>query len=619
MHVVTFYSFKGGVGRTLALVNIGVELANTGRRVLLVDFDLEAPGIDTFEDLAPPAPNAGIVDYITEYLASGSAPDFGRFRYAASQIGNEEGKLWVMPSGRRDAGYGSKLASIDWQELYEQHDGFLLMEHLKGQWQESLKPDYILIDSRTGHSEVGGICTRQLPNTVVILFMPNEQNLEGVATVVDAIRAEKDQTQVNIDVELVASNVPSLDDEYQILRTMMRKFENRLLKGKKDDKRSPISLINRYDSLHLLNQTVFVTRRPQSRLAKQYRALLRRIVEHNLEDREAALREISNQFPRPSHGGRFGLRAADFEPIRPFDSDKRIQDVLRLHADDAEINFMIGQLHKSRGELEAAQVFFSRAADKAISTNDRETVKYELELIETLINQGKHDGTVPKLLALLENDLKSSEVRRAVALLVRNEIPPPKELLDLRSLSSLVPGDLDGLAWDCCVSREWQQCVVRLYQQSLEGKEDGERSVLDYNLMLAAIGTKNYHLLLHTLDQRDVLGGNDIVRCFNFAMAQWGVRGKPDVGLFSHVLELDNHEEKDANYAQCLALSTAITGDREGAKKRLDQSRRLVGEFATVDFSCWRYLRVGQQEFLQDLEEIASLIDGENRVPVFMR
>jgi len=53
MYTVTFYSFKGGVGRTLALANIGLELARTGRRVLLVDFDLESPGIDTFEILRP--------------------------------------------------------------------------------------------------------------------------------------------------------------------------------------------------------------------------------------------------------------------------------------------------------------------------------------------------------------------------------------------------------------------------------------------------------------------------------------------------------------------------------------------------------------------------------------
>ena len=49
MYVTTFYSFKGGVGRTMALVNSAVTLALRGRRVLVVDFDVEAPGLDTFE------------------------------------------------------------------------------------------------------------------------------------------------------------------------------------------------------------------------------------------------------------------------------------------------------------------------------------------------------------------------------------------------------------------------------------------------------------------------------------------------------------------------------------------------------------------------------------------
>jgi len=62
------YSFKGGVGRTQALVNVGVELAQRGRRVLLVDLDLEAPGIDTYPLPKPKEPAPGIVEFVTEYL-----------------------------------------------------------------------------------------------------------------------------------------------------------------------------------------------------------------------------------------------------------------------------------------------------------------------------------------------------------------------------------------------------------------------------------------------------------------------------------------------------------------------------------------------------------------------
>ena len=69
------------------------------------------------------------------------------------------------------------MANLDWQRLYKQEDGFLLFEDTKAGWEQELKPDYVLIDSRTGDTDVLGICTRQLPDSVVLMFTPDEQNL----------------------------------------------------------------------------------------------------------------------------------------------------------------------------------------------------------------------------------------------------------------------------------------------------------------------------------------------------------------------------------------------------------------------------------------------------------
>ena len=43
--IFTFYSYKGGTGRSLALSNVAWILAGNGCRVLIVDWDLEAPGL----------------------------------------------------------------------------------------------------------------------------------------------------------------------------------------------------------------------------------------------------------------------------------------------------------------------------------------------------------------------------------------------------------------------------------------------------------------------------------------------------------------------------------------------------------------------------------------------
>ncbi|MCY4656841.1 MAG: ParA family protein, partial [Gammaproteobacteria bacterium] len=106
MYVVTFYSFKGGVGRTMALVNTAVHLAQNGRRVLLVDFDLEAPGLDTFPLLRPKSHTPGIVEFVQSYIKENRAPDVHEYVSETNDIPN----LFVMPSGTWGTDYLSSFS-----------------------------------------------------------------------------------------------------------------------------------------------------------------------------------------------------------------------------------------------------------------------------------------------------------------------------------------------------------------------------------------------------------------------------------------------------------------------------------------------------------------------------
>jgi hypothetical protein len=334
VYTITFYSFKGGVGRTLALVNVGAQLAKMGRKVLLVDFDLEAPGLETFDyqrrpprqppevktvthplgrvatikveaQRQPPevktvthgdiafttcakyaAPShPGLVEYVTEYLRTKRAPDVRNYIYSAGEVGKKGGHLWVMPAGRRDAEYQSALAKIDWLALYREHEGFLLFEDTKAQWEQEFKPDYVLVDSRTGHTDVEGICTRQLPDAVAVFFFPNEQNLVGLQEVCRRIRGEATTgLKKSIRLHFVMSNVPDLDDEEGILRRCLEEFDWELDLGGRPD-----AIIHRCESALLFNQAIFVIDRPKSRLAREYRRLVRKLIAHNPADREGAL------------------------------------------------------------------------------------------------------------------------------------------------------------------------------------------------------------------------------------------------------------------------------------------------------------------------------------------
>lgn len=288
MYTITFYSFKGGVGRTLALVNVGAELARRGRKVLLVDFDLEAPGLETFDSLRPPQPHPGIVEYVSKYWHTMYSPDVQEYIYPANlnlkKYGPDAGQLWVMPAGCRNAAYEQALTSIDWNRLYGERDGFVFFEDTKAQWEQELRFDYVLIDSRTGHTDVKGICTRQLPDAVVVLFFPNEQNLTGLRAVCQEIRAQNKQGwRKAIGLHFVMSNVPDLGDEQNVLRIWRRKFEKALGIQKLS------AVIHRYESDMLYNQGIVVLQRPKGRLAREYRKLTRAIVGHNPGDPGAAL------------------------------------------------------------------------------------------------------------------------------------------------------------------------------------------------------------------------------------------------------------------------------------------------------------------------------------------
>src|SRR5438874_4179452 len=103
---VTFYSYKGGVGRTLSLVNSAAILAQQGRRVLLVDFDLEAPGLDSFSELGIRLGHRGVVEYFSEFADTGKAPRLSDYiQQPSNHVARRGGAISVMASGRKDREY----------------------------------------------------------------------------------------------------------------------------------------------------------------------------------------------------------------------------------------------------------------------------------------------------------------------------------------------------------------------------------------------------------------------------------------------------------------------------------------------------------------------------------
>jgi hypothetical protein len=200
--IVTFYSFKGGSGRTMALANVAWILASNGFKVLVVDWNLDSPGLrryfHPFLDLRKIIATPGVIELISDYVwaatSSEGRPDGWHLRYAeilrhAVSIdwdGFPEGaSLDFVSAGRQNRDYSSAVASVDWDNFYDRLGGGQFFDALRASMKRHY--DYALIDSRTGLSDIADICTVHLPDILVDCFTLNGQCIDGAAGVARCI------------------------------------------------------------------------------------------------------------------------------------------------------------------------------------------------------------------------------------------------------------------------------------------------------------------------------------------------------------------------------------------------------------------------------------------------
>jgi hypothetical protein len=205
--IVTFYSYKGGVGRTMALVNTAVVLASAGHRVLVVDWDLEAPGLNEY--LGKVAPEAdidrqkGVIDLCQRYLAAATGPaeveagwyqEFAAIEdyvtplpipFPAGRSG--PGSLALMTAGDRsdEAAFARRVRLFRWDRFFEVYDGAGFLGVVRQNMKKGF--DYVLVDARTGTSDIASLSVLRLPDAVVNCFTPSRQGVNGARRLADSI------------------------------------------------------------------------------------------------------------------------------------------------------------------------------------------------------------------------------------------------------------------------------------------------------------------------------------------------------------------------------------------------------------------------------------------------
>lgn len=211
---VVFFSIKGGVGRSTALAATAWHLAQSGKRVLVLDLDLESPGLSSALLPTERQPTYGIADWLVEDLVDNSAAVFDDM-IASSNL-SHDGEILVVPAhGARPGEYLAKLGRAWMPKL--QVDGrrepwsarlLRLLDALEAR----IQPDVVLIDSRSGLDEIASACVTEMGARLILLFaLEGDQTWNGYRMLFEQwLRAGVAKT-IRERLQVVGAMVPELD------------------------------------------------------------------------------------------------------------------------------------------------------------------------------------------------------------------------------------------------------------------------------------------------------------------------------------------------------------------------------------------------------------------------
>lgn len=229
--IVTFYSYKGGMGRTTTMIAYALSLAANAdeqkrKRVVIIDCDLEAPGYLNFFDLSKhnglrSGRKNGLVEFISDAQFTNKPEDLDINDYIINVgLDNENNfaynnldNIWIVPAGNLNEGYTDLqcgtdrndylegLAKINLSSVQSVIQYFnLLFDKIK----EAIKPDIILIDSRTGFNDIFGTAALYLSSCVVGFFGFSRQTQPGLINLLK----EYYNANNNFKLRLVYSIIP---------------------------------------------------------------------------------------------------------------------------------------------------------------------------------------------------------------------------------------------------------------------------------------------------------------------------------------------------------------------------------------------------------------------------
>jgi MinD-like ATPase involved in chromosome partitioning or flagellar assembly len=247
--IVSVHSFRGGTGKSNTTANLASLVAATGRRVGIVDTDIQSPGIHVLFGLNEDKVNRALNDYLWGRCGIGETA----YDVTPSGIGGD-GRVYLIPSSLNAGeiarvlreGYNVNRLSDGFQEVIRHH-----------------RLDYLFIDTHPGLNEET-LLSMALSDALVLVLRPDKQDFQGTAVTVDVARRLKVQRLLMV----VNKALPSMDPE-------------RLRREVETAYRAPVAAVlpMTEDMLRLASSGVFSLVHPDHPLTGLYKQLARTVME----------------------------------------------------------------------------------------------------------------------------------------------------------------------------------------------------------------------------------------------------------------------------------------------------------------------------------------------------
>lgn len=175
--IVSFYSYKGGTGRSLLLSILAIILARKGLRITCIDFDLQSGGLHTIFGLNSKDIHYTILDLLTlEEPPSIVDAVFDLTDHLPSH--SDGGKLWLLPA----VAEAEKIRDL----LECGRDFPMTLGDICSEIANIYDPHFILVDAESGFTELASASILKA-NRLICVLRPNRQNVDGIRILLDIL------------------------------------------------------------------------------------------------------------------------------------------------------------------------------------------------------------------------------------------------------------------------------------------------------------------------------------------------------------------------------------------------------------------------------------------------